>query len=520
MTKVFRTFAKLKKPALLCGLGFLLSALIAPPALALTESFTGNTLVNNWVLTGVSNTGYIPAPPSVGNDSTACLTVAGGTRPCPGASPDYNDAAGQGWLRLTTNDFAQSASATLVKAFPLAQGFNLTFTYATYGPSRNPGIGAADGLSVFLFDPTVTGAGTGGMAGGGLGYWKVAGGVLGIGLDEYGNFTNPSAIAGGGGPGFQKGNISVRAGANATTPWNYLGGTGQIPQSTLMTDSAWAYPAAQPCASGTCQRTGKTIHASLYPDATCGAGQYRIVVQSVNDSTIDFNLCVSAADLGVTDPNMTVSLGFGASTGGGTAYHEVRMLMATQATNLVVIRTDTGVNYTRGLNDTYAMRVRNDGPADADGSIFTTALPPGLNPATVTVTCTPAGGAACPPGALTAATLASGVSIPTFPVGGRLDFSFTGLVLNSATGNQQITATIAPPPANPADLGLSNSGLACTAAGSTFNGLTGVCTASGLHSPLGLGGDAASAIPTLGELALALLALMLAGGAVLTQRKA
>jgi uncharacterized repeat protein (TIGR01451 family) len=501
----FPGFERFRKLAWAGALGFFASILIAPPALAVTEAFTGNTLVNTWTLTANST-------------SSACLTVAGGTRPCPASAPDYNDADGEGWLRLTTNANTQSARALLAAQFPLSQGFDLIFTYATYGTT--PATSAADGIAVFLVDASVPGAGTGGGTGGTLGYHNVAGGVLGIGLDEYGNFTDPTFFTDG--PGRQQSNISVRAGQNAPVPWSYLGGTSLAP-ADLLTDSAWVYPATQPCASGeACQRTGKTMRVSFYPDTTCpGPNEYRILVESISDNAIDFNHCVSATDLGITDPNMNVSLGFSSGTGGSRAYHEIRMVDATSVADLVVTRTDSGVYYTPGQNDSYAMTIHNNGPANADGSIFAATLPPGLDTATVTIACAVPGGSAavCPTGPLTVAAVTSGIVIPVFPVGGSLVFTFTGRMLNSATGNQDIEATIAPPPGGGSGLGLASPGVGCRAAGSDFEGATSICTAQGTHIPSGLPPPPPPAVPAVNELALALLALMLTGLGVVAMRR-
>lgn len=92
-------------------------------------------------------------------------------------------------LRLTTANTNQSTAASLQRLFPASGNYvQVSFRYYGYGGS------GADGIALILSDATVTPQ-PGGF-GGSLGYAPkgsvpgFAGGWLGLGLDEYGNFSN------------------------------------------------------------------------------------------------------------------------------------------------------------------------------------------------------------------------------------------------------------------------------------------------------------------------------------------
>ena len=118
---------------------------------------------------------------------SAWLTAAGRTSPAAAAI----DAAGQGWLRLTDVAYSQSGSAVYKNAFSSADGVTVEFEYATWGGD------GADGFTFYLLDGSVTNPATG-ASDGSLGYssWLSAGrpgvpkGYLGVGFDEFGNFSN------------------------------------------------------------------------------------------------------------------------------------------------------------------------------------------------------------------------------------------------------------------------------------------------------------------------------------------
>ncbi len=229
-------------------LGALMLALHVDAASAATnivsEDFTGDNVTNQWVAlggacltAGDSNT----TPVSGGVGIPACVGdpyyLAGGTNPTNsnsqlplvglGSGSGTPDAVGQGALRLT-NGGQQSINETgaIISnwTFPSNQGLQVTFTTYTYGGnSYNNGqqLSGADGIGFYLIDgskaPSI------GAFGGSLGYScannknpadGMVGGYLGLGIDEFGNFSNGGSASNNDntatGPGFSPGYIVLR----------------------------------------------------------------------------------------------------------------------------------------------------------------------------------------------------------------------------------------------------------------------------------------------------------------------
>lgn len=131
-----------------------------------------------------------------------------------------------GRLRMTEASGNQATSATYQRLFPAASNLvEVTFRYYAWSPTWfNTG---GDGLAVILSDATVTPQP--GSFGGALGYAQrdngtpgFAGGWLGVGLDEYGNFSNGNEGKVGG-PGFRAQAIAIRGGVGSS--YRYLAGT-------------------------------------------------------------------------------------------------------------------------------------------------------------------------------------------------------------------------------------------------------------------------------------------------------
>jgi uncharacterized repeat protein (TIGR01451 family) len=474
------------------------------------ETFRTNTLPAVWSL-----------------DGDACLTATGGTSSCSTIAPNYQDVDGKGWLRLTVSTAErQNGRALLTKPFTLASGFDLTFTYAMYGGGGDAR-GPADGISVFLFDPYVPGAGTGGVEGGALGYCGTAGAILGIGLDAFGNFTNPgNRIVGSAcnwsGPGQQRSNISVRAGALATPPWNYLTGTGTIPQTTLLTDSAWSNTsiAAGVCPlDASCERTGQQIHISFYPDSMCGADDYRILVESITDSnsTTIANLCVAQSELGPLPKD--VELGFAASTATNYQYQEIRDVDIRQVADVSITKKYSHPDYVPGQTGTYTIVVSNNGPTEIDDATLTDPAVTGLNVSGIT--CKIRSGRPAPtcPTSLDVTTLrgSPGIAIPALPPGSSLTFTLTTTVAASMTGDLVNTATITLPPSTI----VAYSGGSCIAVGSKYDSKENACTATATTPTVEeyLASLSATPVPTLSDFLKILLSLLLLGLGIIGLRR-
>lgn len=254
---------------------------------AITESFTNDT-APGWILMG-----------------DAILTSG------------VYDPSGDGWLRLTNASNSQAGTAIYDEAFPSTNGVQVTFQYASYGGYG--GTNGADGITFYLIDgatitPTV------GSPGGSLGYsWDTAdtpnkpgvtNGYVGIGLDEFGNFSNygfgdciPSC------PGWSPNQIVIRGSGSLYSGFNYL--------------TSASYNITTGSRSGT-----KKVRITIPPgtpllitvEIDSGSGFQTIIS--------DYNLSAATGQAALPD---TFKMGFSGSTGGYTNYHKIRTTTVTGA---------------------------------------------------------------------------------------------------------------------------------------------------------------------------------------------
>ncbi|WP_239497820.1 DUF6701 domain-containing protein [Aeromonas allosaccharophila] len=129
-----------------------------------------------------------------------------------------------GRLRLTENATNQATSTTFQRLFPGSNNLvTVEFDHYAY---KTSGTSGADGMAVVLSDATITPQP--GAFGGPLGYgFKTgisgfAGGWLGIGLDEYGNFANEGGSSN---LGSLPQAVSIRGSGSGTSGYNYLSGS-------------------------------------------------------------------------------------------------------------------------------------------------------------------------------------------------------------------------------------------------------------------------------------------------------
>jgi len=159
------------------------------------------------------------------------------------AAPPVQAAIAGSRLRLTNNTTNQSAAAHLQKLFPGAgQKVVVEFDYFAYDGT------AADGIAVTLSDASVSPVA--GAYGGSLGYAQrttpssvdgFAGGWIGVGIDEYGNYSNPTEGRNQG-PGFRVDSVAVRGSGSGTTGYKYLAGTNTLAPGTDSNASIVAAP--------------------------------------------------------------------------------------------------------------------------------------------------------------------------------------------------------------------------------------------------------------------------------------
>lgn len=207
------TFSDLKISA--AGTGYTLKATSPGLTDAISGSFDITAPVcftDDFERTGLLDTGYWTRTNSVGTTFIAEIV--------------------NGRLRLTDSVLAPTGEATAVHLNRLFPGFGnkvvAEFDYFAYNGT------GADGLVMTLSDASI--APKSGAFGGSLGYAQKSnpgsdcntaggcpgfnGGWLGIGLDEYGNFSNPTEGRVDG-PGFQANSVTVRGSGSGQSGYNY-----------------------------------------------------------------------------------------------------------------------------------------------------------------------------------------------------------------------------------------------------------------------------------------------------------
>ncbi|MCO6148360.1 hypothetical protein [Flavobacterium sp. NRK1] len=302
----------------------------------------------------------------------------GGTEGAAYLTSGVNDPLGAGWLRLTNSNTYQKGFAYVNKSFPSTMGVLVDFEYKMWR-NTNDSFNGADGIGVFLFDASSSfqlggyGGSLGYAPGGGSGT-GLSGGYVGIGLDAYGNYANPTEGRVGG-PGERPNAIVMRgpttsntgttnrylSGKTITTTdginFNYLdinGNTGNRSQNALDYNT---------------NVTSRPSDATFYR-------RVQIEIVRLDAAGIYYNVKVrwktsltgafqDVTDYTTTDvPPALLKLGFAASSGGGVNYHEIRNLLVTTPGNLrVVKRADKDILRTNNPGNstiTYTIEVTND----------------------------------------------------------------------------------------------------------------------------------------------------------------
>lgn len=261
----------------------LMTAVFAP-AQVVSESFRNSTTTDpNWVFEG--------------NTYTPNLTGGG------------IDPNGDGWLRLTSTGGNQATSAYLDSAFNAAGAtVYASFEYATWGGN------GADGMTFFLFDGSVPFSV--GAPGGSLGYANrnveagMAGGYIGVGIDEFGNFSSTSEGKTGGLRG------------------------GLIPDAIAVRGSeasGWAFLGSSDTLSTSIDTPGVGTRPSII-------NEVQILLTATNQLTVTLQQggtnpqTVLQMDLSAYARPETLKLGFAGSTGGLNNFHEIRNVEASTIT--------------------------------------------------------------------------------------------------------------------------------------------------------------------------------------------
>lgn len=271
--------------------------------LILSETFRGADVTNpNWLF---GNAGGAAQNPFL----TARPFVSASSGGLPG-NPGTPDADGSGALRLTNNTTSQASFVIYNQPLSANNGLSITFDLFSYGGT----VPGADGISFFLIDGS-TNPSTAGAPGGSLGYSGdgstpgIVGGFLGIGFDEFGNFSN-STYGAGGIAGTSPQTVAIRG--RQSTNYNLLTRTA-VPGGT---------PIDNPGAGATRANSKRTVAIDITP-----TGLVTVRMDLNNNNIVDpgetliNNFDTVAAGNGSLPS--TFKFGFSASTGASTNFHEI-----------------------------------------------------------------------------------------------------------------------------------------------------------------------------------------------------
>ncbi len=326
---------------------------------------------------------------------------------------------GDGWLELTPASGAKMGSAILNDPFPSDYGITVQFQYASFG-GTSPG---GDGFSFFLMDgsspPSV------GASGAGLGYASnytgqpgVVGGYVGVGFDEFGNFSSGFETGSASGPGRRPQNIVVR-------------GT---------TAARWPFLAGEPAPDGTLE-TGNN---------TTGVRTVRITIIDNSAGLPLLSVFSNAADHTALQPVITdlelnaplpptFKLGFAAGTGGQTNIHEIRDLTVGVPADLSIVKQGP-LQVTPGGQIQYTLLVNGNGPTSVTNAVVQDIVPADVTGVTWRCVSGP-GGFCVAPSPATGNNVTARVSFPNPGGVGSVQIVITGTVARSTADGTVITNT-------------------------------------------------------------------------------
>ncbi|MEG4558192.1 DUF4347 domain-containing protein, partial [Microcoleus sp. F6_C1] len=335
------------------------------------EEFKNSTVIGPWIY-------------GVGNSTTANPGLTAGSTANPsGVVPALGtgDPPGSGTLRLTSNAFGQAAFVIYNNPISATEGLRVTFDFFAYNRGTvvdNQGnLRGADGISFFLIDGTATPTQAGGY-GGSLGYAQntnsnspgIVGGYLGVGLDEFGNYSSTIAGKQGGGTPLAD---AVGLRGSESTSYNFL--TSTVVAGGIDNKDTSIRAEAK-----------RSVQITLFP--TTSATPNRLTVAFDLDGNGTFDAGETLLDI----PNLetingavprTFKFGFAASTGGNTNIHEVNNVVV-QSIDPPTVVADVSIVKKGPLfaipnsTITYTITSTNNGPDSAESVLIQDPLPQGL----------------------------------------------------------------------------------------------------------------------------------------------
>ncbi|MCL2490200.1 MAG: hypothetical protein FWF36_05680, partial [Propionibacteriaceae bacterium] len=296
-----------------------------------------------------------------------------------------------GWLRLTDSSTGQATNILNNTAFPSSLGFRVSFDYRQAGGIRFPaGTGlTGDGIAMYL----VTGTSTisQGAAGAALGYGSagpktmdatnqmcttpgVSGGYLGLGLDVYGNYASPN-FGNGGGPGSRSG-IGLRGSGDGCNPTIWAQRYPWVNGSNTMDLSTGASGSGDP--AGVDNSKYRRVSITVVPSGSNVTVTVAMSELAVKTAPAGAMTQVFTGNLsGVTGQRglpSTLKLGFSASTGSASDYHDIRNILVQAITDTSITKAldsstpgHTGYpagTFLPGDPISFTMTATNNGPSE------------------------------------------------------------------------------------------------------------------------------------------------------------
>lgn len=293
------------------------------------ETFTGATVPDPaWTVQGdTCLTGATAAPPAGAASIPTCANFRVGDVPAIGTP---------GYLQLTDERLQTAGSVLYNRPVPATAGVSITFDQYQYGGT------GADGIGFFLVDGATNLTATG-APGGSLGYAQrragqgqfepgVAGGLLGVGLDAFGNYYNDGEARGTGCPADQ-GSPSTAEGPIAPNVITLRGpGQGTVGYCYVASTTP-PVPPADPDNPGTTLNGGTgTLRAGTLAGSwrqvniqVTPAPEPRVIVQvRYNPANADDPWITELDVPAPADLPSTYKFGLSASTGGQNDVHLIR----------------------------------------------------------------------------------------------------------------------------------------------------------------------------------------------------
>ncbi|MBF4631221.1 cell wall anchor protein [Clavibacter michiganensis subsp. phaseoli] len=304
----------------------------------IAESFTGTSVADPaWKPLGSACLTRATSAPASGSSTLGV---------CSSRNQSLPASANPGALQLTDNRGSAVGGVVYDNAIPASGGLDIKFDQYQYGTSS----GGADGIGFFLTDGSVplTAAGP---SGGSLGYAQttsaagVAGGYLGVGLDAFGNFSNPTEGRGTGcatgtaGVGQRPNAIALRGPGQGTVGYCYL--TGTSPASSLRATTTLSTPTTD---------LGRTIRITVSPARLPVVTVY--VGATAGASTASLTQVVQYTM--TTPAPSSYKLGYLASTGSFTDTHLIREVSVSSVADLTPLTLVKQVDRTTAQPAAYA----------------------------------------------------------------------------------------------------------------------------------------------------------------------